>query len=139
MLAPAAAWADTPVVKAHWRGIVQAGEVAAAVGLTVANVLQLGADPATDGLEAADIGALAEAGTEEAASAAAESGAGEAASAGAETGAAWCSRRSPGCCQGGGGDVAVGGDAEVNAQGRRQRRRQAGRQARAVRQLPQQH
>jgi hypothetical protein len=87
LLAPAAAWADAPVVKAHWRGMVQAGEVAAAVGLTVANVLQLGADPVTDGLEAADIGALAEAGTEEAASAAAETGVGEAASAGAETGA----------------------------------------------------
>ena len=62
------------------------GAAVAAVALTVANVAQLGLDPATDALEAADIGALAEAGADEAVSAAAETGGDEAASAGAETG-----------------------------------------------------
>ena len=54
----------------------QAGEAVAAVGLTVANVVQLGLDPATDGLEAADIGTLAEAGAEEVVGAGAETGTG---------------------------------------------------------------
>ncbi len=73
-------------VKAHWRGMLQAGEAVAAVALTVANVMQLGLDPATDALEVADIGALANAGADEVASAAAETGSDEAASAAAETG-----------------------------------------------------
>ncbi len=39
------------------------GLAVGAVGLTIVNVLQAGADPATDGLEVADIAALADAST----------------------------------------------------------------------------
>ena len=57
-LCKAAKWAGHEVHR-HWKGIVQTGLAAGAVGLTVVNGLQLGLDPATDGLEAADVGALA--------------------------------------------------------------------------------
>jgi RHS repeat-associated protein len=43
----------------HSQVIVQTGLAVAAVGLTVANVAQLGLDPVTDAAEAADVGALA--------------------------------------------------------------------------------
>lgn len=55
----AAHWVGHQVHK-HWKGIVKTAMVAAAVvGLTVANVAQLGLDPATDAAEAADVGGLA--------------------------------------------------------------------------------
>jgi hypothetical protein len=68
----------------HRRGLLQIGMVAAAVGLTVVNVLQLGLDPATDALEGVDIGALAADAGEEGASIAAESAAEGAAESGAD-------------------------------------------------------
>ena len=67
----AAHWVGHQVHK-HWKGIVKTAMVAAAVGLTVANGLQLGLDPLTDAAEGADIGAIV---AEEGASAA-EAGSG---------------------------------------------------------------
>ncbi len=68
VLIPLAAAADAPVIRAHWRGLLQAGLAVGAVGLTVANVMQLGLDPATDAAEAADVSALAADATAEGAS-----------------------------------------------------------------------
>ena len=51
----------------HSKGLIQAGLALGAVALTVANVAQLGADPFTDGAEAADIAGLTDAAADEAA------------------------------------------------------------------------
>ena len=50
----------------HSKGLIQAGLGIAAAGLTAVNVLQLGADPLTDGIEAADVAGLTDSAASEA-------------------------------------------------------------------------